>query len=139
MSARLSTALPRACSGDMYAAVPRIRPAAVLECASVGEREKSAELDAPELSPAQALARPKSSTLTLPSGASFTFAGLRSRWTMPFSCAASSASAICLPKAITSSLGIGPRFRRSASSSPSASSITSTCAACPSSGTLSKP
>jgi len=27
MSARLSTGLPRACSGDMYAAVPRIAPA----------------------------------------------------------------------------------------------------------------
>ena len=29
-SARLSTALPRACSGDMYAAVPRIIPACVI-------------------------------------------------------------------------------------------------------------
>jgi len=37
MSARLSTPLPRACSGDMYAAVPRIRPAAVPVCASVGD------------------------------------------------------------------------------------------------------
>ena len=33
---------------------------------------------------------------TLPSGVTLTLAGLRSRWTMPFSCASSSASAICL-------------------------------------------
>ncbi len=38
-----------------------------------------------------AFARPKSSTLTVPSGRTFTLAGLRSRWTMPCSCAASSA------------------------------------------------
>ena len=40
------------------------------------------------------LASPKSSTFTVPSGRSLMFAGLRSRWMMPFSCAASSASAI---------------------------------------------
>jgi len=39
------------------------------------------------------LARPKSSTFTLPSGATITFAGFRSRWTIPRSCAAPSASA----------------------------------------------
>ena len=42
-----------------------------------------------------AFARPKSSTLTMPSRVIAMLAGLRSRWTMPFSCAASSASAIC--------------------------------------------
>ena len=42
-----------------------------------------------------AFARPKSSTLTVPSGRTLMFAGFRSRWTMPCSCAASSASAIC--------------------------------------------
>ena len=41
-----------------------------------------------------ALARPKSSTLTVPSGRILMFAGLRSRWMMPCSWAASSASAI---------------------------------------------
>ena len=41
-----------------------------------------------------AFARPKSSTFTTPSGVTLMFAGLRSRWTMPFSCAASRASAI---------------------------------------------
>ena len=38
------------------------------------------------------LARPKSSTLTSSSAVSLMFAGLRSRWTMPRSCAASSAA-----------------------------------------------
>ena len=42
-----------------------------------------------------AFARPKSSTFTMPSGVILMLAGFRSRWTMPFSCAASSASAIC--------------------------------------------
>ena len=42
-----------------------------------------------------AFARPKSSTFTTPSGVILMLAGFRSRWTMPFSCAASSASAIC--------------------------------------------
>ena len=41
-----------------------------------------------------ALASPKSSSFTVPSGVTLMLAGLRSRWTMPFSCAASSAAAI---------------------------------------------
>ena len=42
MSARLSTVFPRACSGDMYAAVPRIIPASVIAgVVIVGECEKS--------------------------------------------------------------------------------------------------
>ena len=75
----------------------------------------------------QALARPKSRTLTLPSGVTLTLAGLRSRWTMPFSCASSRASAICFAMASASSTGIGPRFRRSARSSPSTSSMARRC------------
>ena len=123
-SARLSTVRPRACSGDMYAAVPRMMPAAVPVWASVGDCERSAE--EPDVGSAEyALARPKSSTLTLPSGVSFTFAGLRSRWTMPFSCAASSASAIWRAIATASSTAIGPRLSRCARSSPSTSSIAS--------------
>ena len=53
--------------------------------------------------PSSALARPKSSTLTSPSGVTLTLAGLRSRWMTPLSCAASSASAICraMPSAST--------------------------------------
>ena len=79
---------------------------------------------APAASPAQALARPKSSTLTCPSAPTFTFAGLRSRWTIPFSWAASSASAICFAIATASSSGTRPRAMRSERSSPSASSRT---------------
>ena len=41
-----------------------------------------------------AFASPKSRTLTFPSMEALTFCGLRSRWTIPFSCASSSASAI---------------------------------------------
>ena len=74
-------------------------------------------------SAAYALARPKSRTLTLPSGVTFTLAGLRSRWTMPFSWASSRPSAICFAMARASSTGIGPRIRRSARSSPSTSSM----------------
>ena len=77
-------------------------------------------------SPAIAFARPKSSTFTTPSGVILMLAGFRSRWTMPFSCAASSASAIC--RAIGQRLrraAAGPRAMRSASVSPSTSSSTS--------------
>ena len=42
-----------------------------------------------------AFASPKSSTFTVPSSRTLTFAGFKSRWMMPCSCAASSASAIC--------------------------------------------
>ena len=42
-----------------------------------------------------ALARPKSRTFTVPSGRTLMFAGFKSRWMIPCSCAASSASAIC--------------------------------------------
>ena len=50
-------------------------------------------------------------------------AGFRSRWMMPCSCAASSASAICLAIGSASSSGIGPCAIRSASVGPSTSSM----------------
>ena len=53
-------------------------------------------------------ANPKSSTLIVPSGRSLILAGLRSRWMMPCSCAASSASAIWRAMASASSRGNGP-------------------------------
>ena len=100
-------ACPRACSGLMYAAVPRITPAPrrrrrviVGDCDSVRPTLPTRR--------SIALARPKSSTFTAPSGVSLMFAGFRSRWTIPFSCAASSASAICRAIASASSSGIGP-------------------------------
>ena len=57
------------------------------------------------------------------------FAGLRSRWTMPCSCANSSASAIWRAIASASSSGSGPCAMRSARVGPSTSSRTSTASA----------
>ena len=54
-----------------------------------------------------AFARPKSSTFTVPSARTLTFAGFKSRWIIPCACAASSASAICLAIDNASSSGIG--------------------------------
>ena len=75
-------------------------------------------------SPATALARPKSRILTVSSGVIRMFAGLRSRWTIPRSCAASSASAICRAIGCASLQARGPRATRAARSSPSTSSMT---------------
>ena len=58
-------------------------------------------------SPAPGRARPKSSSFA-PLFVSITLPGLRSRWTMPCRCAASSASAICAPNRTTWSSGSGP-------------------------------
>ena len=114
-----------------------MRPAAVPVWARVGDCDRS---DDAAPGPSHAFARPKSSTFTLPSGVSLTLAGLRSRWTIPLSWASSSASAICRATTTASSTGSGPRFKRSARSSPSASSMTRRWAFVPSSRvTLSKP
>ena len=61
----------------------------------------------------------------MPSGRTLMFAGFRSRWMIPCSCAASSASAICFAIGSASSSGIAPRAIRCDRSSPSTSSITS--------------
>ncbi len=121
MSARRSTGRPFACSGGMYAAVPMMTPACVARFGSVGELRMS-ELTT---GPSSALARPKSSSLTVPSALTFMFAGFTSRWTMPRSCAYSRASQICFAMGSASSAGIGPARRQSASVRPSTSSITS--------------
>ena len=81
-SERRSTAKPRACSGDMYAKVPRMRPASVEGIDNVGAFKV---IDAPDNS--TAFANPKSSTFTVPSAATLMFAGFRSRWMTPCSCA----------------------------------------------------
>ncbi len=86
MSARASTVPPRACSGDMYAAVPRITPCIVPSAGdvSVGECVSCPATAPPEAAPpgpdeeaaptgSIALARPKSRTLTFPSMEAFTF------------------------------------------------------------------
>ena len=79
---------------------------------------------APSLAAATLRARPKSSTLMCPSLVTITLAGLRSRWTMPRSCAAARAFAICAPYSIALRIGTGPRETMSASVSPSRSSVT---------------
>ena len=76
-SARRSQAFPRACSGDMYAAVPRITPSRVWATARVGDRDGS--LAASPDSPPNTFARPKSSTFTVPSPVILMLAGFRSR------------------------------------------------------------
>src|SRR2546427_12520932 len=92
----------------MYPAVPRIMPVLVGLIVSVGEFAGSKIL----VSLSNALARPKSSTFTLPSAVSLMLAGFRSRWMIPFSCAASSASAICraMGSASASADGTGQRW-----------------------------
>ena len=70
------------------AAVPIITPACVAPIVSVGEFSGSLA------AACGTAANPKSSTFTMPSGVTITFAGFKSRWIIPFSCAASKASAI---------------------------------------------
>ena len=71
---RCVRSLPLACSGDMYAAVPRIMPG--LSPPSAFRRFERLTF-VPSVS--NAFASPKSSTFTLPSGVIFTLAGFRSR------------------------------------------------------------
>ena len=85
ISARLSTTCPRACSGAMYPAVPITRPGCVLVRVVAFGSGVAAPI----------FASPKSSTFTTPCGVTLIFAGFRSRCVIPFSCAASNASAIC--------------------------------------------
>lgn len=120
MSARRSTTRPRACSGAMYAAVPRIIPSCVARPVMVGEFMMSVEEAGSD-----ALAKPKSSTFTVPSARTLMFWGLMSRWMMPCSCAASTASAICRAICSASASSRGPRATTSERSGPSTSSITS--------------
>ena len=85
MSVRRSTGRPRACSGLMYAGVPKIAPGRVtIEPVPVA-MSAAAPARVEAAGGSSVLAMPKSSTLTMPSGRTFTFAGLRSRWTIPWS------------------------------------------------------
>ena len=86
-------------------------------CRAGHRRRYASRSDRRASSPA-ALARPKSRTFTAPSGVISILAGFRSRWTMPFSCAMSRASAICRAMS-TRQRGHGPCPRsRSASVRP---------------------
>ena len=78
-------------------------PASVARMVSVGE---SAVVGPADFS--AVLARPKSRTFTTPSGVTMTLPGFRSRWMMPLSWAASSASAICRAMFNASFNGSGP-------------------------------
>ena len=89
ISARWSTFCPRTCSGDMYPTVPSTTPG--LRCrrpASPG-RERSRRRRAGELRQAEV------DNLGAFIGRDETFSGLRSRCTMPRSCAAARPRAIC--------------------------------------------
>src|SRR5262245_57373572 len=97
MSVRRSTTLPRACSGERYAMVPRITPGSVAgtakvgECgnagdsvmvAAEGESTIAGDLARPDASETTfPFARPKSRIFTWSSGVTITFEGLRSRCT----------------------------------------------------------
>jgi hypothetical protein len=88
MSARLSTVFPRACSA-MYPAVPRIIPTCVAPWSTglAGSPDTGPEACATAANPVEHLDYPRRRDHDV--------RGLQSRCTMPFSCAASSASAIC--------------------------------------------
>ena len=114
MSLRLSASRPFACSGAMYAAVPRITPTPVIiagdvivgDCRDVGAARSCFRVRELRQAEVEHLHRAVGRTLI--------FAGFRSRWMMPCSCAASRASAICRAIGSASSSGIGPRAMRSA-------------------------
>ena len=107
--------------GDMYAAVPRMIPACVAILVSVGEfatclRPRRLRRLSPDRNRASSLRRRV---------VTFTFAGFRSRCTIPRSCAYSSASQICLAMAELRQPESDRTWMRSASVAPSTSSITS--------------
>ena len=98
---------PAACSGEMYDAVPRTVPAAV-SWPTIAD-----------------LAMPKSVSTSVPLGRTSRFPGLTSRWTMPFSCAACSASAAWATSAmVRPGVSRPTRLRVRDSASPSTYSIT---------------
>ena len=104
MSVRLSTSVPAACSGLMYAGVPMTAPARdTIAVAGTGSPVAGIAVAGSR----SMAARPKSSTFTVPSAVVMTLAGFRSRCTTPFSCAASSAAAIWLAQSSADATGIG--------------------------------
>ena len=119
-SDRESSRRPSACSGDMYAGVPRMAPVRVWGTASSVGCDSRPSV---ELAPAATLARPKSSSFTRPVDEIITFEGLRSRWTIPAAWAAARPSAASVAMRRTSGSGSGPRARRADSGSPSTYSI----------------
>ena len=96
MSVRASTSRASICSGAMYCGVPTTVcapvSAATVACSPIVALGAGITPELAEVS----LARPKSSSFT-PCFVSRMLAGFRSRWTMPFLCAAWSASQIWMP------------------------------------------
>ncbi len=71
------------------------------------------------------MARPKSSTLTLPSGQSMRLVGLRSRWQIDSACAADSTAHAWAAMAAAQGTGSGPcSLTTSATVTPSMNCIT---------------
>ena len=106
---RASSSSPRACSGDMYATVPRQGPdwsaARPQPWGTPKSRYRPAAEDV-------TLARPKSMILACPREVTKMFAGLISRCTIPRVCAASSASTIWMARSSSSSSFSGPAWMR---------------------------
>jgi hypothetical protein len=69
-------------------------------------------------------AMPKSRIFTRPSVVRKMFSGLRSRWMIPFACAAARPSAMPAPISAALRHAIGPALMRLRSVSPSSSSVT---------------
>ena len=90
----------------MYPAVPATAPGRLsgLAASSLVTVSWSSVVSSPDTS----FAKPKSRTLTTPSVLTTTFAGFKSRWTMPRACARASASAMGIAMRSTSGTRIPP-------------------------------
>ncbi len=106
--------------------MPIVEPAVVssLGCTAVGASEWSPP---PAGRARSILASPKSRIFAWPRALTKMLAGLRSRWTIPFACADSSASATWIPRSRSGPVSKGPFRIRSASVSPSSSSMAMKC------------
>ena len=110
MSARRSTASPLRCSGLMYPGVPASRLLPTGWCSIPSVCASSMPRSANDF------AMPKSSSLTVPLGVILMLCGLRSRWTTPCPCAASSPIAISRATARTAFVERGVPLRRASDS-----------------------
>ena len=113
MSVRASASSPSICSGAMYWNVPRIVPCTVRFAGDVG----GIDCAVAATTGTALFASPKSSSFA-PASVSMTFAGLRSRCTMPERCAVSSALANLDRAAQRAAGGSGRAGSRSASGLP---------------------
>ena len=88
MSARSSMAAvsPRACSGAMYAGVPRMAPTIVRSLGDTGlcDTRPSSPSKGPWAASRSLRARPQSMSITSPKRPTITLAGFKSRWMTPW-------------------------------------------------------